>query len=445
MRFLPRSLYGRLVLILVSGLLLAQILGMVIGLRASEQALVRYSNVQWAQRDADAVTLMESLGLEARQRIATVLTSPRLAVSLVAQPTGNVPQRLPPDAEAAEFQTLLRGLLPGRPLQVFLRRGSPLHSVTEVRLRDGTWVRFDHPRPPLLAEWPYPHLIDMGVLLVAVIVLSWIAVRLATRPLTELARAADELGRDINRAPLAEHGPAEVRRAARAFNEMQQRLKRYLEDRTRLLTAVSHDLRTPITRLRLRAELLDDAALREKFNRDLAEMENMTAATLDFLRGLQSGEPPQPVDLMALLESVQADAAEAHQQVAIVGEVRAPFYGQPLALRRCLDNLVSNAVRYGQRALITVEDGDDAVTLRVRDEGPGIPEDELEKVFEPYYRLDKSRGREGGGSGLGLGIARSIAAAHGGSLTLRNHPQGGLEALLVLRRRPVGTAGTAAT
>ncbi|MGB9428858.1 MAG: ATP-binding protein, partial [Gammaproteobacteria bacterium] len=212
----------------------------------------------------------------------------------------------------------------------------------------------------------------------------------------------------------------------------------YVQDRTRLLTAISHDLKTPITRLRLRAELLEDEVLKDKFIRDLHDMEHMTSATLDLLRGLEVNEPSQPIDLMALLESVQADAVETGQPVSLQGNITRAFTGRPQALRRCLENLVSNAVRYGGRADLIVEDGDQAVTIRVRDKGPGIPEDQLERVFEPYYRLDSSRSRENGGNGLGLGIARNIAVLHGGSLTLRNPPGGGLEAVLVLPRKSDG-------
>ncbi|MDE2139834.1 MAG: hypothetical protein KGJ17_04935 [Gammaproteobacteria bacterium] len=226
----------------------------------------------------------------------------------------------------------------------------------------------------------------------------------------------------------------EVRHAARAFNEMQTRLVGYIEDRTRLLTAVSHDLKTPITRLRLRAELLEDEKLKAKFIHDLYDMEHMTNATLDFLRGLDVSETPQALDLMALVESVQADAEETGQAVTLSWRVHGAFAGRPQALRRCLENLVSNAVRYGQRAEIGVRDDGGTLTIRVRDAGPGIPEDQLEKVFEPYYRLDDSRSREHGGNGLGLGIARNIAVLHGGTLTLHNHPQGGLEAVLKLPR-----------
>ncbi|HVC28224.1 MAG TPA: ATP-binding protein [Gammaproteobacteria bacterium] len=452
MRLIPQSLFGRLVLVLLGGLIVAQLLSTAISLSERDQTLFSYSDEQWAQRDAAAVALMDSLSRAEQQRIASILTTPRLFVSVSAQP----PVSGEADEQAADFQAMLQKLLgPERQVRVVIVKLTPAqvaaaqsvtpgsgpvdvprqHSVTEVQLEDGQWMSFDHPRPWHVSDRPWRLLLSLAILLISVILLSLIAVRWITRPLTTLATAADELGRDIRRAPLPETGPTEVRRAARAFNDMQIRLVRYVEDRTRLLTAISHDLKTPITRMRLRAELLEDETLKSKLVRDLQDMENMTNATLDFLRGLEISEVLQPIDLMALLESVQSDAVETGQDVSLQGRVANSFTGRPQALRRCLENLIGNAVRYGKRAMINVEDDGTNITIRVRDAGKGIPEAQLEKVFEPYYRLEEARSQAGGGTGLGLGIARNIATLHGGMLTLRNHPEGGLEALLILPRK----------
>jgi signal transduction histidine kinase len=306
--------------------------------------------------------------------------------------------------------------------------------MAQVRLRDGTLVTFDSRQPAQTEGWPYRLLLSLAVLLVAVIAVSLVAVRWATRPLNSLADAADELGGNINRPPMEEKGPTEVIRAARAFNTMQARLAGYIRDRTRVLAAMSHDLKTPITRLRLRSELLDDPQLRAKFTGDLEEMESMVGATLDFLRGMENSESVQPVDLMALLESLQADMAETGGPVRVEGNARAPFPGRPQALKRCLANLLENAVKYGKSARAIVDDDDARLEIRIQDEGPGLTQAELEKVFEPFYRVEGSRSRETGGTGLGLTIAKSVAEAHGGSLVLRNRPKGGLEAALVLPR-----------
>jgi len=263
-------------------------------------------------------------------------------------------------------------------------------------------------------------------------------VRWVTRPLHRLADAAEALGRDINRPPLPENGPLEVRRAAKAFNSMQERLARYIRNRTGILTAMSHDLKTPITRLRLRAELLEQPELREKFVRDLSEMEHMVNSTLGFMRGLDDREPLQPIDVRALAEALQADAEELGHSVDVVGEPRSPFSGKSEGLKRALQNLLDNAIRYGGDAQIAIDDQVDVLTIAVSDRGPGIPESELERVFEPFYRLESSRNPGTGGTGLGLSIARNIAQSMGGELTLHNREDGGLEARLSLPRTKRG-------
>lgn len=468
MRLLPRSLFSRLVLVLLTGLVAAQLLGFAVHMHDRGELLLQASGLQSAQRVADIVKLLETLSPAERRRIVNVLSTPPLLISLdrgpVAARDGDEAQK----TRAALFASMIRRFLgDGRQVEVTvseatpaaLRDGAPpggpgkmgmhmpfgpaLHGamqpglsfLSQVRLQDGTLVTFDSRQPRETASWPYRVLVTLVVLLGTVIVLSLVAVRWATRPLAALADAAEELGRNIERPPLAESGPVEVARAAHAFNTMQSRLQTYLRDRTALLAAMSHDLKTPITRLRLRAELLEDAGVREKFNRDLGEMEALVQATLDFLRGAEVGEAAKPVDMTALLESLQADMTELGGRVSIEGSAIAPYRGQPAALKRCLANLLENAVKYGKSASVSVDDDDARLEIRIRDEGPGIPAGEIDRVFEPFYRLEASRSRDTGGTGLGLTIARTIAEAHGGILTLENRAAGGLEAILHLPRR----------
>jgi signal transduction histidine kinase len=188
--------------------------------------------------------------------------------------------------------------------------------------------------------------------------------------------------------------------------------------------------------LRLRAELLEHADTREKFVRDLAEMERMVQTSLDYMRGLDDREPLQPIDIPALLSAMQADAEETGNRVQVLGSAAAPFWGKPLGLRRCLQNLLDNALRYAKNAEIEVQDQPRCLILSVRDRGPGIPAAELERVFEPFYRLEGSRNPSTGGSGLGLSIARNLAQSMGGEVTLRNRAGGGLEATVTLPRAP---------
>jgi signal transduction histidine kinase len=465
-RLLPKSLFGRMVLILLAGLLLAQLASTALLLRDRGDAVYHTSGRHLAQRIAQTVQLLDPLSAQERQRTVAALDTAPLRVSLAEAP-GVALEPAELGQRAAFFRGVLRRLLGDRPILVVVQEDSavepwprrrhglveapehkrrPMHEAgaapvrtpafaVEVRLQDGAWVRFDHRIAEDEWAWPRRLLLWLAVLLASVLAISLLAVRWLTRPLALLASAAERLGRDITSAPLAERGPLEVRRAARAFNDMQTRLLRYIEDRTRVLGAVSHDLKTPITRLRLRAESLTDEALRAKVIKDLDEMEAMVGATLDFLRSAGSEEPVQPIDVAALLESLQADAEEAGREVRLEGRVRAPYPGHPLSLKRCLGNLVDNALLYAGRAFITVEDGPEQLRIVVADDGPGIPETELEQVFEPFYRLEASRSRHTGGTGLGLGIARNIARAHGGELTVRNRRAGtGLEAVLTLPR-----------
>ena len=306
---------------------------------------------------------------------------------------------------------------------------------TQVQLRDGRWARFDTELPQAAVTLPWRLALTLLLLLGAVLALSFVAVRWITRPLQVLASAAEGLGQDIDRPPLDEAGPLEVRRAAQAFNAMQRRLSHFIHDRTRILAAMSHDLKTPITRMRLRADLLDDDELRQRFEADLKEMEIMVTHTLEFMRGLGGNEPRQAVDVMALLESLQADNEAMGRPVRIEGRAHQPFVAVASLLKRCLVNLIDNAVLYGGQATVVVEDTPLNLTLRVLDDGPGIAQAELEKVFEPFYRLEGSRSRQTGGTGLGLTIARNIAQTHGGDIALRNRPEGGLEVVLSLPRK----------
>jgi signal transduction histidine kinase len=269
---------------------------------------------------------------------------------------------------------------------------------------------------------------------VPVVVRTLVAVRWIVQPLHELRRAADDLGKDIHRPPLPEKGPIEVAQTSRAFNTMQRRIERFVEDRSRILAAVSHDLKTPLTRIRLRADLLDDEELGGKIRRDLDDMQSMVEATLDFMRGTDSREQTRPIDLTALLESLCDDAAESGGQARLRGRVERPYLGRPLALKRCIGNLLDNALRYGGEADVEARDGEAEVTVSIADPGPGIPPDLIDRVFEPFFRLEGSRGRDSGGTGLGLGIARNIARAHGGDLVLKNRPGAGLIAELTLPR-----------
>ncbi len=276
-----------------------------------------------------------------------------------------------------------------------------------------------------------PIIFQTFIALIIAIGALW-GVNRAFKPLSLFADAAERLGVDFNSAPLPEDGPGEVRRAAHAFNTMQRRLKRFVEDRTQMLAAISHDLRTPITRLKLRAEFVDDAEQRAKMLRDLDEMEAMIAATLAFSRDDAAREPALVADLAGLIAGLVTDAQAAGQEVTYVGPAKCDVVAKPLSLKRALVNLMDNAVKYGARARVSLAVVGDMLEILIDDDGPGIDASDRERVFAPFVRIEASRSRETGGVGLGLTIARNILRAMGGDIELTTHMSRGLRVRIML-------------
>lgn len=299
-----------------------------------------------------------------------------------------------------------------------------------------------HPGMPGFDALPLRFIWHVSLTLGAVIVVSLVAVRWATRPLQQMASAATAFAHDIDAAPLEIAGPIEVRRAAEAFNFMQKRLRQLVVERGRALAAVSHDLRTPLTRMRLRAELVDDPALQAKLNADIDAMQGMVNSVLAYLRGLEDAEPMQPINMEALLSSIVEDELALGRPVSLEeatpGQTPpAPYNGKLSVLKRAVTNLVDNAVAHGELVAVRLEDAPSELRVVIEDDGPGIPSADLARVTEPFVRLDASRRLDTGGVGLGLAIVRDAAAYHGGQLFLESRDGGGLRACLVLpRTRP---------
>ncbi|MCP4996711.1 MAG: HAMP domain-containing protein [Gammaproteobacteria bacterium] len=456
MRLLPKTLFGRMVLVLSAGLLITLVITVGILLHDRGQSIHRMMSEDTVARAAAITNVLNKTPTSERPRIVSVLNSNLFRVRL--QPGPGLPAGIGEGNRltATMVRTTLLQDIQGQPeIRIAIRhalrqdrtetrrpppqprfrtRFRPQQLKIEIALNDGSWVSFGRRLPPGVTAWPFKLLAILATLIVGILLISLLVVRWITGSLTTLSQAADELGRDIHRQPLAVKGPKEVAEAATAFNRMQSRLSRYINDRNQILTAVSHDLKTPITRLRLRSEMLDDEVLQQKIQRDLDDMEKMVSATLDFMRGSTSQEKSQPIDIQALLESQLEDAEDAGAKTQLTGSAHQPYTGKPLALKRCLANLIDNAIRYGDCAEVTIDDQSDRLTITIADRGPGIAEEKLEAVFEPFSRLEESRNRESGGTGLGLGIARNIARSHGGELTLGNRPEGGLTARLTLPR-----------
>jgi signal transduction histidine kinase len=307
-----------------------------------------------------------------------------------------------------------------------------------VQIREDLWLQTVYARPDQITQSPTHYYVTFGLTAVLLLLVAMLAARRVGRPLQQLTDAAERIGRGEEVELDPEAGPEDIRRTTEAFNRMQARLRRFVADRTRMMAAISHDLRTPITSLRLRAEFVEDVEMKEKIIATLDEMQAMTEGALAFAREEATAEPTRTTELSALLVSLCDDLAELGWDVVFADSPRVPWRGRPDALRRAVRNLIENAVRYGERARVRLEITPEWLQVTVDDDGPGIPEAEFERVFAPFVRLETSRNRTTGGVGLGLAITRTIVRAHGGDvvLTNRNGPAGraGLSAVIRLPR-----------
>ncbi|MFO1023579.1 MAG: ATP-binding protein [Acetobacteraceae bacterium] len=437
----PASLAGRTAAVLLIGLVLVQGAGLTI------HALDRLDVQRLAQmRDLAfrAVGLYRTMILTDPVHRAHVLNdmhrSDLGAVLSPVPPSVDMPEMPPPE------QRLLRvhmNLLPvGAPAMrwqdLVIYGGGPSRDVVlGMRLPDGQWLNVTAHLEPL-RPWHSPTFLVAFVLmtLAAALLTLW-TVRRLIAPVRVLADAAEGLGRDVNAPPLPEDGPSEVRTAAIAFNTMALRIRRFVQDRTELLTAIGHDLRTPITRLKLRAEFVEDDEQRAKILGDLEELEAMVSATLAFGRDARTTEPLSPIDLPELLRTILDETGDAwpdmQDRLRYEGPSHLTVQARPLSLKRAIVNLITNAIHYGGSAAVRLSVPDPgAVLVEVEDDGPGIPPAELDRVFEPFHRGEPSRSRETGGVGLGLPIARNIIRAHGGDVALANRSAGGLRVTVTL-------------
>lgn len=306
--------------------------------------------------------------------------------------------------------------------------------LVSVRLDDGSWVNFSSSALGATQHTDWSVLATAICFAVGIVVVALLLLRWATRPLRDLAVAAERFSLDQTPQPLAESGPSEVRRAARAFNTMRERIHRLVTERMQALAAVSHDLRTPITRLRLRSELLDDDSVRELMDADLCEMEGMIDSTLEYLRGGVSNEPIRPIDIVSVIETIVDEQIDQGKRISLSGIERGRVLGRVLALKRAFWNVIGNAVKFGDKVTVEISETQTELIVVIEDDGPGIPETDMERVFQPFTRLEESRGRETGGSGLGLTIARAVVRFHGGEILLSNRPGGGLTVRISLSK-----------
>ncbi|HEY1931346.1 MAG TPA: ATP-binding protein [Acetobacteraceae bacterium] len=452
-RLLPRTLFWQMLWILLGGMLVSHVIGSWIYANNRAEAVRAVGGLAATQRIANLARLIDETPPAWRDRIVAAARDATLRVTLSARPPpiddedGPVRDYLAAQLPLALARNLRVTVVPAGPprpgfhhpmrgpwMGFWMAPPPPWHALdATMQLSDGQWLSFDAGLPPVepLVSWPF--IAAMAIMTVIVVAASAWAVRRVTAPLGMMSAAAERLGRDVNAPPIAEAGSLEMRQAAQSFNTMQARLQRVLENRTRMLAALSHDLRTPLTLLRLRTEALPESEERERMLGTLDEADTMVGATLSFARDQTASEPMRRIDVAALVGAIVDDMADAGLKVSMTHAEPAVLECQSGALRRAIGNLIDNALKYGGGAQAGVEAAPDAVRIIVDDDGPGIPEGELQRVFEPFHRLEESRSRDTGGAGLGLSIAQAIVQAHGGEIVLANRPEGGLRAILSLR------------
>jgi len=461
MRIWPRRAAGQLALLLILVLLVAQIITIAI-LAGERQGALRSASLEHVlQRVADAHALLDTTDPERQERVLRALSSPTLQLSIDTTPY------LPGDESSAmagrlarEFETPPTGMratmeaneeecLPDRYRnreedhdrddhdedeyheEDDDRHECPPILTASLPLASGQWLnaRAQPPAPSWL--WLKATLTSVGITAVLLVLTLLLAIRRVLQPVNELSRAAQAFGRG-EKIEIPERGPEDIREVTRAFNRMQHQVSRAREDQARLLAALAHDLRTPITSMRLRVEMLPEGEDKERLLASLQEMQQLAEATLDFIRG-SATEQYRKYDLASLLDSLCGDLREIGLAVELEESPRCVLQGQPEAVRRALRNLIENAVSYGRHADVMLQATEQEAVVTITDQGPGIPASEYERVFQPFYRLEQSRNRETGGAGLGLAIARTLIRGHGGDIKLGSGPDGkGLQVTVIL-------------
>ena len=454
-RLWPRTLSGQLILVMLLAVALSQIVTLVIYRLERARAVRTVIGEECLGRAVSAYRLVESTPRQARTETLKAIETPltrywttKAMVSSAQEWQDLARKHLMQPTSASGSQSSTTSLFLNEPSLTrttpsswttlpsgtwFLQQ--PIHVLDlsqwngfgfSMQLDGDTWLNMIYAKPsafmPTSLTPGYYTALVITILIFAVAAIF--VARRISRPLRHLAKSAERLGRGEQLELLPEEGPDDIHSTIAAFNRMQIRLRRFLEDRMRMLAAIGHDLRTPITSLRLRTEFITDPETREKFTATLDEMQSMTEAALSFVQSESVTEPTRAVDINALLASICDDLADLGWKVSFKGGDRLPYPCRPNALRRAIRNVIENAIRYGECARVSLVSSQDGLEILVDDDGPGIPEADHKRVFEPFVRIESSRNRDTGGVGLGLSIARSIAHSHGGEITLSKHASG---------------------
>ncbi|AZO11811.1 MULTISPECIES: ATP-binding protein [unclassified Mesorhizobium] len=457
-RFLPQTLPVWVLLIVIAGLMISQVATLYIVSRDRAAANDVVDLYRLNDRAYSLVQLMHDATPEERKATASGLFNATYALTVTDTPA--VTSSIAGDDQLAELEDILVGRLSKFGITDARVRRDPATQEADIpdgrvankdvgqverdllvlaadfaqsdkltaslRFADGQWLNFTEPITPAGPILSFDSLPLYVLIAGLVVVMSIWSLRRLTAPYRMMETAVNRIGKDLKSPPIAETGSREIRAAAKAVNAMQSRLRDYVEDREHLAAALAHDLRTPLTRMRLRLELLRKSPAREALAHDLADIESIASSVIDFAKFEVTEEKAERIDFWSLVEAV-ADAFEDASFDDDAARSRGLICtARPVALRRCVTNLVQNAVTYGKKAHLSVQRSGDAIKLTIRDEGPGIPQAKLDEVFGSFVRIEQSRNRETGGLGLGLTIARNIARAAGGEISLSNHPGGGL-------------------
>ncbi|MER9403180.1 ATP-binding protein [Mesorhizobium caraganae] len=457
-RFLPQTLPVWVLLIVIAGLLISQVATLYIVSRDRAVANDEVDLYRLNDRAYSLVQLMHDDTPDQRKLTASGLFNATYALTVSDTPA--VTSSIAGDDELAELEDILVGRLSKFGITDARVRRDPASQAANtpggvvptkdvgaverdllglaasfaqsdkltasVRFADGQWLNFTEPNTPVGPILSFDSLPLYSLIAALVVIMSIWSLRRLTAPYRMMETAVNRIGMDLKSPPIAETGSREIRAAAKAVNAMQVRLRDYVEDREHLAAALAHDLRTPLTRMRLRLELLRKSTAREALAHDLADIEGIASSVIDFATFEVTEERSERIDFWSLVESI----ADGFEDVSFDHDGARPrgmiCMARPVALKRCVNNLVQNAVTYGKKAHLSLRQSDGTITLLIRDEGPGIPQAQLDQVFGSFVRLEQSRNRQTGGLGLGLTIARNIARAAGGEVHLSNHPGGGL-------------------
>lgn len=409
--FIPEGMSGKLVLLVFIGLIVLNLI-----LTLSYTAYSRYDHrlafrEEITSQIVNIMHLMEVSSTHERQRIASISSGTALKVSTSTTPVWK-------NQAHNDSMWELNTELTKSDVEDYFR--------VSIQLADGSWVNFRFEPKSQKLGFQFTILIFETIMAIWLLFFVWYVERF-TKPLRQFKRAAEQLGIELKPLPIVEYGPPIVRETADAMNQMQKRITDLIADRTRMLAAISHDLRTPITRMKLRAQFLEDKEVSRDQIQDLDEMETMISQILAYAKDAANVEAATTLDLSALIVALCDEKSEQGYDVTCEAEIsRALMPGRPLALKRALNNLLNNAVKYAKHIKVSIRRVDKHYEIIIDDDGPGIPPSELEKVFTPFYRIDSSRNSKTGGSGLGLAIVQDIVRAHRGSIQLSNLEPTGL-------------------